>query len=280
MRIKHKEVYFQTLYDLDTLVVNNLHLIPRDVDLIVGIPRSGMLLAGIICMYINKPLVTLGELLSDANYHIGYYRTPPQTTHGKVLIVDDAIGTGRTLQNLKAKLSQKNFNIVYLTGYASEKTKNLVDICLEVQPIPRAWQWNVFHHPSRRMMWDLDGVICENPQKMIKSHLQEEYEVHLANAKPLILPSFPVDIATGRREIFRNKTMQWLNEYNVKYYKLIMRPVGIEGWKQIAKYKAEHYASSDKELFIESSLKQAQIIAHITNKPVFCVEDRKLYTKP
>lgn len=44
---------FRTLDQLNQCIYNNMYKLPRDIDLIVGIPRSGMLVANIIALYLN-----------------------------------------------------------------------------------------------------------------------------------------------------------------------------------------------------------------------------------
>ena len=45
--------------DLSNDIRNNLYKIPSDIDLIVGIPRSGMMVASIIGLLLNKSVMSL-----------------------------------------------------------------------------------------------------------------------------------------------------------------------------------------------------------------------------
>lgn len=42
---------YRTLADLSNLIRKNIYKVPHDIDLVVGIPRSGMLPANIIAMF-------------------------------------------------------------------------------------------------------------------------------------------------------------------------------------------------------------------------------------
>lgn len=45
--------------ELDNTIRNNLHRIPHDVDFVIGIPRSGIIVASIISTLINVPLIDI-----------------------------------------------------------------------------------------------------------------------------------------------------------------------------------------------------------------------------
>ena len=46
---------YRSFADMNNDLVRNLARFPHDVDLIVGIPRSGMLPANLLALYLNKP---------------------------------------------------------------------------------------------------------------------------------------------------------------------------------------------------------------------------------
>ncbi len=47
---------YRTIADLSNLIRTNLYKIPHDIDVVVGVPRSGMLPATMIALYLNKRL--------------------------------------------------------------------------------------------------------------------------------------------------------------------------------------------------------------------------------
>ena len=62
---------FVTMAELNRDIVDNLHLIPKDIDIIVGVPRSGMLIAAMIALYLNKPLCDLNSFVQGRIYSVG-----------------------------------------------------------------------------------------------------------------------------------------------------------------------------------------------------------------
>ena len=57
---------FKTINDLNQLINKNIHMIPSDVDLVVGIPRSGLFVATLISLYLNLPVTDVDSLLNDS----------------------------------------------------------------------------------------------------------------------------------------------------------------------------------------------------------------------
>lgn len=44
---------------MNDTIVRNLHRLPRDIDLVVGIPRSGLLAANLLSLAANIPMADL-----------------------------------------------------------------------------------------------------------------------------------------------------------------------------------------------------------------------------
>lgn len=55
---------FRTINDLNNLISKNLDKIPKDIDLIVGVPRSGLFVANLIALYLNLPLTDFDSFLN------------------------------------------------------------------------------------------------------------------------------------------------------------------------------------------------------------------------
>ncbi len=54
---------YRSISDLNQVILKRLYIIPRDIDLIVGIPRSGMFPANLLALYLNKPVTDLGSFI-------------------------------------------------------------------------------------------------------------------------------------------------------------------------------------------------------------------------
>ena len=57
---------FVTFSALNNDVIKNLHKIPRDIDLVIGVPRSGLLVANMLALYLNKPLISIDMFILQA----------------------------------------------------------------------------------------------------------------------------------------------------------------------------------------------------------------------
>lgn len=62
---------FKTIQNMTCDIFNNLNQIPHDIDLIVGVPRSGMLAASIIALDLNLPLTDIDSFLEGKIYGAG-----------------------------------------------------------------------------------------------------------------------------------------------------------------------------------------------------------------
>lgn len=270
--------------DLNTIILKNLHKIPHDIDLIVGIPRSGMIPANLIALYLNKPFTDIDSFIEGRIYGCGQRGeiNENRIIH-KVLIVDDSIMWGSALNRVKEKLTPviRNYDITYCAVIANEKSRTLVDIFLSIVPQPRIFQWNILHHPTilQKSCYDLDGVLCEDPPLDDDGPIYTEY---IKNAIPKFIPSVPIDtIVTCRLEKYRAATEEWLTKNNVKYRQLIMLNMKSKkerlAWNKHGQYKGDEYKkNTNASLFVESSLTQAKIIAKVSRKPVFCIENFSL----
>ena len=125
------------------------------------------------------------------------------------------------------------------------------------------------------ILYDLDGVICED---VTEAPGTEEYERAISTVPHIMSPDRTTDIiVTGRTENYRKTTEKWLKRHGINN-KLIMKPVELKGIENTPKYKAEKYIQENAIIYIESCPFQAEKIASISNKPVFCIENNKIYT--
>jgi hypoxanthine phosphoribosyltransferase len=284
-----------TVNDLSNTIRENLWKIPRDIDFVIGIPRSGMIAASLISSYLNVPLIDINGFVSGVEPYGGmrllYFNADHKTNTNKVLVVDDTVFQGNAMNATREMLKgfpqyQFIFSCVYL-----EKNADAVDIYLEDVRRDANWmhgiciyEWNIFQHKSdvtRNILYDIDGVFCLDPPD---ERNEERYLNYIANATPLFIPRAPIGgIVTYRLNKNREITEKWLKEQGIKYDKLFM--FNANSWDERAainpspgKYKAECYGDFPQyKLFIESDEDQALQIASITHKPVLCVKTNRLY---
>ncbi len=121
--------------------------------------------------------------------------------------------------------------------------------------------------------YDLDGVICADHRLGISP---EDYEDHIDYAEPLYLPKGFIYVVTGRMDKYYKRTAAWLDKYGLTY-ELYTKPECFRGIENTPHFKAVQYKQCRAELFLESHIWQAEIIARESGKLVFCMEDKRIY---
>ena len=288
---------FITLQEMNEAIRKNLWKIPRDIDFCLGIPRSGILAASIICEYLNCPLVDVDSFCEGAKptggARLRYWKPKHPTGKKKVLVVDDTVWGGGSKITARKKLQKfsEEYDFLYLVVFLEGPGKSSVDIYLEDVTMYTnnfrenvVYEWNIIHHNENTMIssiWDLDGVMCVEPPDE-RNH--EAYQAYIREATPMFIPTPEIGaICTYRLESNRAVTADWLSRQGVGYRRLNMFPA--DTWEQRnasgispTKYKADYYRNQAwAKLFIESSDLQAQEISRLSGKPVYCIETNKLY---
>lgn len=101
---------FRSVGDMSKAILSNLSRFPHDIDLVVGIPRSGMLPANLIALYLNKPFTDIDSFAQGRIYASGERGAfIDKEKSQKVLVVDDSINSGGSL-----KKQRINFMILQL----------------------------------------------------------------------------------------------------------------------------------------------------------------------
>lgn len=253
----------------NTLIYDTLALsrrIPRKYDLVVGIPKSGMIPAHVIGFALGVPVIDINDL-NNLNVVKETYR---------ILLVDDSITSGNTLKKVNS-LTKFDTAVIY-----TDRPNMNVTYFQRLIHAPRIFQWNIFKHGHlAHACCDLDGVLCLNPKIIEDDNKPDEMIKHILNADPLYIPKKQVKaIITNRIEKYRPQTEQWLKEHNVRYEHLIMyqgtaterRNHFIElGGNGI--WKALEYKKILGGWFIESDIVQAKQIKNIIKDSVYCTDN-------
>ncbi len=269
---------FKSICDLSRDIFDKiLPNLPRDIGIVYGIPRSGMIPASIIATALGAELGILGGIPSfgERKRNINF------SERKKILLVDDSIHTGKAMVSA-SKILGGDRSLYYTCAiYAHSKSKHLIDFYAEILDDGRIFQWNFTGiGATKYFCWDLDGVICTNP--IVFDDDGEEYRNEILHGvKPLYLPHVKIRaIVTNRIERWRNETESWLGRHGVQYEDLIMQPFSTAKERRIKstpeEFKAFHYVSLNGSLFIESHDVLAKKINNITNRPVLSVESMKL----
>lgn len=274
-------MYYRNIADLNQVILKRLNILPRDFDLIVGIPRSGMLPANLLALYLNRPYTDIDSFLNGHIYKAGERgQFFDINAYKKVLVVDDSIASGSALKKSRERLAEleQKFDIKYCVIYLVPGKEKMVDYYFEEVPLPRYFQWNVFNHTTlEKACFDIDGVLCIDPTEE-QNDDGEKYIDFILNAPPLFIPGAKIGtIVTSRLEKYRPQTEEWLKKYNVKYKELVMLDLPNKEARvragNHAQHKAKTFGSGPFVLFIESDFSQALEINRITKKPVLCTEN-------
>ncbi|WP_217989615.1 phosphoribosyltransferase family protein [Sphingomonas lenta] len=274
--------------DLNRTIQGYVGLLPREVDLVVGIPRSGLLAANLISLALNLPLADLdgyleGRILSSGKTRRKESFDWPAHAFKCVLIVDDSTRTGAAMREARSKIAAAGLldRCLFVTVYGPEKDVVELDIVMERVPEPRVFQWNIMNHVIlERCCFDIDGVLCLDPTAD-ENDDGSKYAAFLSSARPLFLPGRRVaHLVTSRLERYRPETEAWLAANEISYGKLWMlnAPTAEERRRLNAHgaFKAEVYRHVDAQLFVESEDRQAVEIARLSGKPVLSIETQSL----
>jgi orotate phosphoribosyltransferase len=282
-------MHYRSIAELNQQVVEWTGRLPRDLDLIVGIPRSGLLVANLLALHLNLPLTDVQGLVRGETFEGGARlkrkgRARPLTEPQTVLVVDDSVHSGRQMMAVRERLTAANLphELRYAAAYVKPGAEDQVDYFADVVPLPRCFEWNLMH--SRELLamscMDIDGVLCRDPENH-ENDDGEKYIRFLDSAEPRHLPSEPVGwLVTCRLQKYRSHTERWLGAAGVRYEELLMMSYPDQASRQAANayasYKADIYRRTGARLFIESSHAQALEIAALSKKPVFCVDTREM----
>jgi len=288
-----ENIGYKSYSDMATTIRNNLYKIPHDVDIIVGIPRSGMIAASMISELLGKPLSDVTTFALNKGCIGGgsrFNKYKVNREYKKVLVVDDTVYSGQALSRVKDSFKNiTDVEFIYMAIWAEgERGKNIIDLYLEYYACPEPWifhpsEWNIYHHDAywmNRILFDLDGVLCIDPpsDRNIK-----EYEAYLPKAMPYHNVTGKIGgIITYRCECYRDVTEKWLKEQGIQYNKLIMAPFNcIEDRDRSLKsaiWKGEIFKKdTNAVLYIESNDEEAQIINNVSGKPVLSAWKNVLY---
>jgi orotate phosphoribosyltransferase len=282
-------VRYKSINQLNQDVVNWQRSLPSEIDLIVGIPRSGLLVANLLALHMHLPLTDVDGL--EAGRLLGAGARITSGNHIKasnsalcILIVDDSFNTGTTMRAVAERFKGTDIGDKLMFGaiYVSPGSpKSMLDFWHEEVPLPRVFEWNILHHPSlSRACMDIDGVLCPDPT-LDENDDGINYRNFLNNAPVTLVPSVEIGwLVTARLEKYRLETETWLAKSGIRYKELLMHPAATARERQAAAdhaaFKARIYKQKRAWLFIESSTNQAMEIANLSQRPVYCTEARQM----
>lgn len=273
---------YKSFGDLSEDISSNINKVQgKGYDLVVGIPRSGMIPAYMISLLLNVDCIDLNSFLENVPISRGSSRRVASSLERakdakKILLVDDSASSGASFASALEKIPPAFLpGLTRLAIYVDPVSKANVDVFFELLLLPRVFQWNIFHHPIiAESCVGLEGVLCVEPtNEQIAS--ETAYLNYTERVHPLYLPTYKIHtLITRRPERYRNRTIAWLERHRVEYGHLIMlESRGAES----ALGKAQYYNKLDLSFYIESDPGEAERITRLSGKPVFSVVANKLF---
>jgi uncharacterized HAD superfamily protein/hypoxanthine phosphoribosyltransferase len=276
---------YYTYQDMAAVLGGARSKLPPRLDLIVGIPRSGLAPATMLATMLNAPMADAEGLIEGRLMTFGDTKRRPDVERAlgpdrTVLVIDDATESGRAFRKVRSMITEANVpgTIIYGAVYAPVRKHPDVDVVLETVGLDPLFQWNFMHHKVlERACVDIDGVLCANPL----AHQDDggaAYEEFLGAASILHGSSREIAyLVTSRKEKYRAQTEDWLARHHVRYRQLLMlgddaAAEGLTG----PRFKAEVYRKVGAELFIESEEEDAEEIAALSGRPVLAVGAQRL----
>jgi uncharacterized HAD superfamily protein/hypoxanthine phosphoribosyltransferase len=278
---------YRSVADINRILLSNLEVFRQNADLVVGVPRSGMLPAVLLALHLDVPVADLSSYCRGHVAAVGarLAKRESQTKDSvperrRVLIVDDSIRTGTAMRMARAQIASSLPESIDLLKFAAVYVvpgkKTEVDIWCEELP-DRVFEWNILNGTIlTQSCVDIDGVLCRNPTEY-ENDDGSEYRRFISTVAPLRVPPYEVGwLVTSRLEKYRPLTEEWLASSGIRYRQLMMLDLPSKEARIAANahshFKAEVYGKTESVLFIESDLCQARDIAGRCRKPVYCVE--------
>lgn len=273
---------YRSYGDLSRDVAAHLQKLP-DVDIVVGVPKSGLVPAVMIASFKNTKFFDLDTFLFAVSSRSGVRKhgTKPAAKE-RVLIVDDSVNTGAEFRRVRNRIEHLTgeFDFTLCAVYGCDPARKVpeADVILTYLPQPRIFQWNYRNHiVAEHALFDMDGVLCADPTEA-QNDDGPAYLNFLATAAPLAIPRKVISgIVTSRLEKYRPQTEDWLHRNGVKFRELLMLDLpSAEDRRRLkahAQFKSDIYKARDEFLFVESNWKQAKAIAEAADKAVICTEN-------
>jgi orotate phosphoribosyltransferase len=286
---------FRSVAQLSDQLLHWSHRLPADIEVVVGVPRSGLLAAALLALYLNVPLTDVDGLLRGRCFPAGTARRKRFAggadgtslveflhTPRTVLVVDDSLLSGSSMREVRERIEGAGLahRVTYGAVYILPGKRDEVDYYCEVLNGPRIFEWNVLHGELlQRFCVALDGVLCRRPAAAEIGDGKHLYRAFMRKARPYLIPAVEIGwIVTERPEQYREETEAWLQAHGIRYRNLVMddHPRRSHGSGAASAFKADVYRSTDASLFLEGSLRQAVEIGRLTGRHVLCTDSMQL----
>jgi adenine/guanine phosphoribosyltransferase-like PRPP-binding protein len=249
-RLRSGDVDLVALDELAVWTRDWIDSFPEHYDLVVGVPRSGMLVASIIACKLGCPLTT--PRLYRENHWWSSRLLPSLAPDAvrSILLVDDSIDRGTSMANAKALVETVPGDTRITTAALIAQRKEaveMVDLHHRFLEHPTLFEWNLMHaKPMTYLSVSLEGILD----------------------KPGRRPAYEIDliIAQGSKGD-RAQKEAWLHERGIRY-----RELALLG----AQTKSELLASKCPDMHFEASVAEAKVVWESTKIPTLSFDAMEL----
>jgi len=249
-------------------------------DAIIGVPRSGLVVASQMSIRMGVPLYAIGEygpMCLGGGFRVRERNQSKEPK--KALLVEDSTASGRSMREAVEWMEESmvQWNVKKAAVYATPSQLSNLDEYHRELDLPHLFEWNLIWNKvlmdGRKVAVDFDGILCPDftPDQDDDGY---KYIAAMEKAKCLV----PSDthlyaIVTARLSKYRPWTEDWLRRHGITCKHLIMGKWETKEDREkdcIATYKADACKKLKAEMYIESCPIQADVIKNKSNIVVLC----------
>jgi orotate phosphoribosyltransferase len=278
-------MFYRSMNDLNQAIVAWTRVLPRSLDLIVGIQRSGLLVANMIALYMHRPVGDVEGLLSGRQFDSGP-RLDRRAAGGRplnILVVDDSLWSGSQMAEARRRIEAAGLphRIRYGAVYIAPGTADKVDFHHEVVPVPRLFEWNLMHHPFIEEGCLDIGVLLGTQGTPAPTIAPKA----LAKVLSDTVPAFRTDRRIGwliadMPSACRPLLESWLARHDIAYRTLVLRDEPSDTGARhssCAAFMVDMYERTGAWVFIVGRPSLAARVARRALRPVFCHDQNRMF---
>jgi hypoxanthine phosphoribosyltransferase len=273
-KVRQGNINFVTLDELANWTREWIRSFPTDFDVIIGIPRSGMIVASMIACRLGRPLTT-PDLYCEGKWWASQLIKP--TSFRRALLVDDSVNAGMAIARARATLAQGPSNVKVTTAAVvahRREARELVDLHYRLLLHPTIFEWNLLHMKAMNVLSvSLEGVLCDRlPQGV--SLASEGFAHWAAETRCLQVPSYEIDFVISMRgEQLRDVTQRWLARHGVRYRELLLVDAAN---KDASDRKVALLRERHPDMHFEDTRAESEKIWQATGIPTICFDEMDL----
>ncbi len=282
--IKRGEFWFITINEAVAMTGDWVKSMANDFDLVIAIPRSGLLFGEVVAQKLGKPITTPSSFSQNQYWWTNQLGSEKKAPFRRVLLFDDSVtrvhGTMEKVYS-KLKADHPELEIIKSALFCTEKTKSFLDRYYTVlPPTPHRFEWNLMHAFTGPTASDMDGVLCEECPDGADGN-EAQYLDWIRKAIPKYIPAFELEaVITSRLEKYRPQTEEWLKHNNVKYKRLYMWELPSKSLRTRMGHvqtKVDALLQIKPVWYWESSLYEAREIHGKTKIPTLCISSLQIF---